>query len=344
MSRRRPGFTLVELLVVIAIIGILIALLLPAVQAAREAARRMQCANNLKQIGVGFHNYADAHKVLPAFSYPLVSPSGSRNNWEGPSALVMILPYVEQGTIYQQWQCFGSWTGNQPAYDNPVNVPLSRTKIATFLCPSDSRFPDSAFAGCNYGICSGPGIGWTGCICAGCSGNCVLQNGCFRYDLEVSFADIRDGTSNTIMSSEHLTGDNDGARYVVGDLVRGQAVPSGSTNVFWTQAQLDTYGAQCDAAKANHLSVGGREWAAPTPSHTVFNTLAPPNWKWPSCFACIPCAWPHSYGVYPARSRHPGGVNTGMADASVRFVSETIELATWQGLGSRAGGESVTPP
>jgi len=341
MLKRRLGFTLVELLVVIAIIGILIALLLPAVQAAREAARRSQCVNNLKQIAVALHNYADRSKVFPAYAYIVGSPGANLNPWEGPSVMVMILPHVEQNAIYQQWRWNASWDDRTaPAGaatpDSNLDRLLARTKIATYVCPSDSPYPDPAFAGCNYGVSAGPSVAWTGTY--------ADQIGVFRYNMETSFADIRDGTSNTIMISEHIKGDGEVNKYNVGDVVRAQAFPGGTPATFWTQAQLDAYGVQCLGGINNHYGHTGREWACVQGTQTMFNELAPPNWRYPTCDVCVGCGWMDAQGVYPARSRHPGGVNVGMADASIRFVSETINLTVWQGLGSRASGESVSPP
>jgi prepilin-type N-terminal cleavage/methylation domain-containing protein/prepilin-type processing-associated H-X9-DG protein len=351
MRRRRSGFTLVELLVVIAIIGILIALLLPAVQAAREAARRSECTNKLKQIGVAFHNYADSRKVFPAFSYIVGNYTNPNTtylgNWEGPSAFVQILPYIEQGAIYNLWKWDASWDNRAtPAgaanANSAIDMNLSRTKIGAFRCPSDSPYPDQNFAGCNYAVSGGSCTAWTGTV--------NNQKGVFRYNMETSFADIRDGTANTIMTSEHITGDINNGVYTVGDVIRAQPFPAAanppwnSTAVFWTQAMLDTYGAQCLTGIGNQHSHNGREWAASMHTQTVFNTLAPPNHRWPDCQDCVGCGWMDSQGIFPARSRHPGGVNVGMADASVRFISETVDLLIWQGIGSRADGEAVTLP
>jgi prepilin-type N-terminal cleavage/methylation domain-containing protein/prepilin-type processing-associated H-X9-DG protein len=339
--RRSSGFTLVELLVVIAIIGILIALLLPAVQAAREAARRSQCTNQLKQIGLALHNYVDSNKVLPAYSYPVGSPGAQLGNWEGPSVFVKILPFIEQNAVYQQWKWGASWDNRTAAdgastVDSQLDETLSRTKISAYRCPSDSPFPNAALAGCNYCVSAGPSIAWTGTPSE--------QNGCFRYNAEVDFADIHDGLSNTIMLSEQLTGDDDNNRYTVGDMVRAVAFPGGVPATFWTQAQLDSYGTSCLAGIGNHYSHTGREWACVQGTQSMFNELAPPNWQYPSCDNCTGCGWMDSAGVFPARSRHPGGVNATMADASVRFMSSTVDLTTWQGIGSRAGGEVVTVP
>lgn len=334
MCRERRAFTLVELLVVIAIIGILIALLLPAVQAAREAARRSQCTNNLKQIALGFHNYHDTHRTFPRHTYTGVGPLGNIGQWQGPSAFVMILPFIEQRSVYDQWNWSYYWYDNSAMPSGrPSNTVLNRTKVATFVCPSDSPFPNVTYAGCNYGVSVGPSVGWNSSL--------SVMIGCFARDQEISMADIRDGTSNTIMLQEGIKGDDSAGQYREGDVVRGQAFPTANL-VNWTQAELDAYANQCLGGIANHHSHAGREWAAPMFTQTVYNTMAPPNYKGPTCQSCTGCGWMDSAGIFPSRSRHSGGCNHAMADGSVRFFSETINLTTYQALGSRAGGEPVS--
>jgi len=332
-DRCRKGFTLVELLVVIAIIGILIALLLPAVQAAREAARRSQCTNNLKQIGLGAHNYHDVYKTFPRYGYSFTSHNGSgRGYWQGPSVFVMLLPYIEQKPLYTQWDWQGSWNGSVAA-DDAVDIALSRTKIGTYNCPSDSPYPNLAYAGCSYGVSEGPCVGW--------DLSAAEQIGMFRPQQETSMAEVFDGTSNTIMLGEHLHGDDSNGIYNLQDMVRGQAL-TGVANTFPTQASLETYGQTCYNNRTNQHSHAGREWAATMPAQTVINTIVPPNWHWPDCQDCTGCGWMDSSGVHGARSRHPGGANHSMGDASVRFVSETVDFLIYQGAGSRAGKEPVS--
>ncbi len=155
-------------------------------------------------------------------------------------------------------------------------------------------------------------------------------------------ADIRDGTSNTIAFGEHRLGDHDGGTYQPGDVVRGQ--PFTWTGHFPTPDEVEQYGQQCVAGIGNHHSHGGRDWICPQPSQTAFNTLAPPNWQWPACQDCSGCGWMDSDGIFPARSYHPGGANHGLADGSIRFISETVNTADYQALGTRAGGEIVSLP
>ena len=339
MRRRKTGdggFTLVELLVVIAIIGILIALLLPAVQAAREAARRSQCTNNLKQFALALHNYHDTYKTFPAYRQKAGSTAAA--DFQGYGVHVRILPFIEQQPLYDQLK-----TASQDFYQ-PVSTTVdgivARTPLSAFTCPSDEPFPSTTVRGSsNYAVCAGPNIGWTIAL--------NRQNGVFRMDLPVAIASIQDGTSNTIMLGEHLTGDGDDTSYrAETDLVRSRPWTANESTQQGpiTQAQLDAYGSGCAAGSSNHTSYMGYRWGRPVFIYTVFNTVAPPNWQYPDCMPCGTCGAGDSTGIFPARSRHPGGVVHGLADASVTFISETIDLQLYHGLGSRNGKESVSPP
>lgn len=322
-SRRKAAFTLVELLVVIAIIGILIALLLPAVQAAREAARRSQCSNNLKQIALAFHNYADTHKKFPAYQYPVVGT----NSWEGHSALTMVLPFMEQGPVYEKVDFRKKW--------DDTAVQPNRVKIGTLLCPTDADYPNYSYPGNNYVVCGGARVNLYD------GGGAVNASGMFLRNRESTFADVRDGTSNVVMLSELLKGDgNDSALNKDRDFTNNL---TGYTDQFPAQSEIESLGVTCDSsANSWHASNAGREWMGPFPGHTAFNTVAPPNWNHFSCctggtygYAC------DRNGIVPARSSHPGGVNVAMGDASVRFISETIDLTIWQRAGARADGNPI---
>ncbi|HUT95035.1 MAG TPA: DUF1559 domain-containing protein [Thermoguttaceae bacterium] len=343
MALSRKAFTLVELLVVIAIIGILIALLLPAVQAAREAARRSQCTNNLKQLALAAHNYHGVHKCFPANCYRSVGyPAAWCPFWEGFSAHTMLLPFMEQQAVYDVVKARMNDTVTPLSGWNAADFATIRaTKISALLCPSDStKFAVTQQGNCNYPVSAGTNTGYDGN--AGVPAlNLTRANGIFlRGYGEVRIADIKDGTTNTILMGEFRLGDNDGGKYSPGDIVR--AVPlTPLVDHMPSEAQLGAYGVQCEAGIANHHSHAGREWISGTLGHTVFNTIAPPNWKFPTCHDCAGCGWTDSDGVHPARSFHPGGANHALADGSVRFISETVDTKTYQYLGTRAEGETV---
>ncbi|QDV22808.1 DUF1559 domain-containing protein [Aureliella helgolandensis] len=342
MQNRRSGFTLVELLVVIAIIGILVGLLLPAVQAAREAARRMSCSNNMKQIGLSMHNYHDTHKVFS----PFVIRNGQGDYWRGYSAFSQVLPFIEQGNLYNQLTTttnsfYANWDEGGP------HAPVRATSISAFLCPSAPRFPSSGTGwangpGCNYGVSFGTTIAWA---------NYKNQNGMFRGQSDANaktstrMGDVSDGLSNTLLASEHLSGDDNNSFLMTGQSSEpriGSGFPNGTIQ-YPSQEELDQFGAAC-ASQTAHNSTNGGQWLSPEPTQTALNTAAPPNWKFPNCQTSGSGFASDRDGIYTARSMHTGGVQCATGDGSVRFVSGSIDLLTWQYYGARNDGQSLQMP
>lgn len=336
MRSRKQGFTLVELLVVIAIIGILVGLLLPAVQAAREAARRMSCSNNLKQLGLAVHNYESTFQRIPKTASDVWGDNVYNTaNWRGYSAHTAILPYIEQQNLFNLLRFDQSHYQN---VGNPGALTVSRNQIATFLCPSDRDSPNRTEIGWNnYGFSEGSNSGW--------NVNSADANGMFQRLYYNKFSDVIDGLSNTVMLSEFIKGDFQDARFDInGDFVREQPFPGGWTAQFPSQALVEQYGQQCFNGRAAHRSSAGFRWIAPGFYNTTINTIAPPNWRFPSCMICGGCGQGDSQGVFPARSRHTGGAQVTWGDGSVKFIGDTIDFVLWQGLGSANGNEAVSIP
>ncbi len=333
---RSRGFTLIELLVVIAIIAALIGLLLPAVQAAREAARRAKCLNNFKQFGVAIHNYHDVFGTFPPGNLKVVCNTGNPSLWAGFSAHTMLLPFIEQTPLHNQIN-FNSTCSHQPP-----NLAIRMTEVDVFRCPSDrGRITGNPFVGggpnltghSNYGFSMGPLTDTWRTAPAN-------QKGLFNFDLVTRIADILDGTSNTVAASEFLLGDNDSATYTTGDMV--YSVPPGPLPPYKpSRAALETFSAACFAKRANHNSYNGVSWMFPLPLHTLITTADTPNTRLLTCGTGGCCLTDLSDGNFPARSRHPGGVHVLMGDSSVRFVKDSINLDTWQSLGSINGGEII---
>ena len=348
----RRAFTLVELLVVIAIIGVLVALLLPAVQSAREAARRMQCSNNVKQLGLGIHNFHDTYTLFP-FNYHLIGV----NAWEAASAHVAILPYIEQANVFSQMrfpttskagQALGTTPetaqGDASMWSTSWNGPMN-TRLKAFLCPSSTKHPTRAQVawggpGSNYGWSTGSRVQvvWVG----------EAFNGIIAYQHPRRMKDVTDGLSNTLLASEFLAGRgvNTGAATYPFDIFYGGDGPFNAVKNkdFATKAELDAIGnAAKSLAGGGFRGNNGGNWSWYAAGHSSLSTAAPPNWELPtSGGACCP-GGAHDWGngVIPARSLHPGGVNAVMGDGSVRFVTNNIDLLTWQLTGSRNDGVSV---
>lgn len=340
------GFTLVELLVVIAIIGVLVGLLLPAVQAAREAARRMSCSNNFKQIGLGLHNYHAAYDALPTQSggtYDLGS-NGGRNNRFRLSWLVGTLPFIEQQALWEQisnpmdwnndgnidWPAMGPWPWNANQYEP------WRTETPTFRCPSDPGVGLPAQGRTNYAANIGDSSDWVnwgywrwqgGTWNQGHINNANASNRGFFYNRrQMKFRDVTDGLANTIACAEIATGLGD--RDIRTDPYYGAG---------WNQIHDNP--SQCkqfiDPARPrfwdpairnarpglrNNTWKRGYRWCDSVPVYTSFTTMTPPNTE-----VCIGGGGDFDTGNLPPSSRHQGGAHVLMGDGAVKFITDSIE-------------------
>lgn len=349
--RRLSGFTLIELLVVIAIIAILIALLLPAVQQAREAARRTQCKNNLKQFGLALHNYHDNFQMFPRVVQGPSRESGAGNGWRGYSAHTMILPYMDQAPLYnilsdainQNRLTTGEATvppDIETASGTFQNLGMNARSLAAFNCPSDSP-PQDRRDWNNYAVSTGANKGWGMAI--------TDENGMFNQTTWVRMGDLSDGTSNICAVSEIVTSDQGGRNGDQTDLTRvregagiagGNAAPDSVSNGI-TLANVQAWGQAAQAITTINGNRVGERWYRGQSSRTSFNSLLTPNSKFPNVtFHCAGCNF-DGRGLHAARSKHTGGVHTLSGDGSVRFVSENVDWATWQRYATRNDGQPV---
>jgi prepilin-type N-terminal cleavage/methylation domain-containing protein/prepilin-type processing-associated H-X9-DG protein len=318
-SRRvKTGFTLVELLVVIAIIGILIALLLPAVQAAREAARRAQCLNNMKQLGLALHNYHDSQKKFPPGVIRRSAPSVGLDSWTSSQVgwLARILPFLDGGIVYNMVN-FQLEDGNRHS-DTVRNHPLTVAR-----CPSDVQAkPHNNFFPTNYVACIGNSDD-------GESDQGVMFIVGLRHSKPAGFADIKDGTSTTMMVSECKVNEPWVKRYGA-DSGGYIACLSGAAPPI-TNNQSDSGGSYPQGRGYSWFyGQNNQAWSYSTHWRPNDPTIR---------FQMHECHLWTSTGAFAARSRHPGGVNILLADGSVRFVQDSVNLATWRALGTKNGRE-----
>ncbi len=366
---RQRGFTLVELLVVIAIIGVMVGLLLPAVQAAREAARRMSCGNNVKQLGLGLHNYHAAYNRLPQQGGG-TKDTGGDSNVLFLSILVPMLPFIEQQPLWEQisnnfeeggyvYPPMGTFTWE--SYYTPW-----RTTIGTYRCPSDPTAPVAGMTGTNnYAACIGDGIQWTdggGIGNDGTPGDIVSANqflrGVFATRRVTGLRDILDGTSNTIMMGEIVI-DSENREIVAQPVfIPGDDVFFNPTAPACTSDEINPNRPRYWKDSSN-LHYGdsrwwkkGHRWACSLTLYTNINTVRPPNSE-----SCQALDSDGREGTYTAGSRHPGGCHVLMADGAVQFITESIEAGNqqtyitapgipspyglWGSLGTRASKEEL---
>ena len=368
-QKQHSAFTLVELLVVIAIIGILVGLLLPAVQAAREAARRMSCSNNFKQIGLAIHNYHSAYKRLPKHKSGTgtagntwFSTSLARNN-EELSMLVGLTPFIEGQALWEQISNPLVQGGTQynamgptPDVSGPSGTDYSPwfTEIPTLRCPSDPGVGLPAFGRTNYAACLGdsPFRGSAGATNSnGAVTSAFAQEtrasmrGAFVPRQSMRFRDILDGLSNTILMGEIAT--NLGDRDVRTDGVHNLAmdVNMGAPNLCRNHPNIDSARPQFWSVATNSLAdrMRGFRWADGNPIYTVVNNMLPPN----SPVCRIPSAAEgtsmvhQTSGVLPPSSRHLGGCHILLGDGSVTFITDSIEAGDSAALPVASAGTAA---
>jgi len=348
-ARGSKGFTLIELLVVIAIIAILIALLLPAVQQAREAARRTQCKNNLKQLGLALHNYHDVYGTF-IFGKGGTGWSGANTgNWGRLSGLVGLMPYIDGANLYNQIASPGTYNGtNYPAMGpEPWKSGYTpwRNQVSALICPSDSQprqgAGNSQIAKTNYGFSNGDSI-------VG-SQNSQINRGMFAHSATYGIRDATDGSSNTILMAE-LVKANGTANFKLGGTAE---VPGTDANPSLCIQALDPADSNAFPTGTTMRNWSGDRWCDSNASMTGFNTVLPPNSP-----RCTNDGWDGRWGVYSTQSRHTGGVQVLLGDGSVRFISENIDsgdktapdpgnnpgkspYGVWGALGTKGGGETI---
>ncbi len=329
---RRAAFTLVELLVVMAIIGIMVALLLPAVQAAREAARRAECHNNLKQIGLAMHNYHGSHNVFPPGR--LVSPVDGQGRCF--SAYAHLLPLLEANTLFAQIR----FDANP---EDPVNAAALNQTIPFFLCPSDQhRKLQGEAAVHNYPLNTGTTYPVS------------LRNpygtpvtGVFFENSRVGLADITDGSSQTVCIGETVISEGGPTVWDGVSPTTGFVLTRGNDNNY-AGPELTDYASQCSGAGLMLQQTRGSKWLYGAPGHSMYNHMRPPNDPGVDCRGGIPhstktdALWRALSLNVAAHSRHPGGVHALFCDGHVQFVGDGIDLTAWEALGSRNGGEVVS--
>jgi prepilin-type N-terminal cleavage/methylation domain-containing protein len=322
----RRAFTLVELLVVIGIIGVLVALLVPAVQSSRAAASRSSCANNLRQIGIAAHNYDAAHKAFPAGSIAKEFPAEPQHAWTFYrwSALAQLLPFLENSTLYDtldlSFPLYGSNFQVRPENAQPV-----KQVVVEFLCPADElRRLSDEFGPSNYAACAGSGDR---------GGTPRDADGVFFVNSQTRMGQITDGASKTALFSESL----------LGDPRSGNHDPQREYKFSFLAPISDALCA--GSVQWNVSDPRGFSWANGEFRTTLYNHRATPNSTTPDCIGVqiggdVKTRYT-PYGWRTARSSHAGGVNLVRADGSLQFVSDEVAAEVWRAPSTIAGDESL---
>ncbi len=367
-AERRRAFTLIELLVVIAIIAVLIALLLPAVQSAREAARRSQCVNNLKQFGLALFNYESAVSAFPPTTILVPTPTGAPASWafeSSWSAFARMAPFLEQGAFYNA-------INFNLTYSKAPNTTVAITPLNILFCPSDpgSHIDDATLGGTgyattSYGTSDGDWYVWS--VNWGATNSVGPRNShMFGPNYSRTIAMITDGTSNTLAISEGYIGHGQ-----YRSCMSTPSVPSDASVGTWSPTNVPAPGPNSTTALLSLINscagtkakaggpIGHTRWCNGGVYYSGFTTAMPPNSNISAVSKAtgtsnfgknVPMDWDSvdendggpTYMSLSASSYHAGGVNALFADGSVRFIKNSVSPVTWRNLGTIAGGEVIS--
>lgn len=319
--RERRGITLIELIATLTIIGVVVALLLPAAQKAREAARRVRCAGNLRQLGLALQAYATSHdRFPPLVTFALLGEDPIRISLL--SVQSRLLPYIENENI------FNSINASVPSHGLPhldsENATAARSAIETFLCPSDPYSRLAGYGRTSYRVNAGQ--------CKFCPTE-LEDRGAFSYRGRSGLQNFRDGLSNTLAISEKAVGSPS-----TPSPFRDWVQPNFSTAFLTPDAWVEKCSRLTTAQFASAMLDSGHTWLLGHTNFTGFYMLLPPNASIPDCGSFHGA----NAGLYTARSYHPDGVNAAMADGSVRWFSSQTDRSVWRALGTRSGGDLIS--
>lgn len=325
-SRFRGGFSQLEIATVIAVLGLLVALLLPAIQSSRESARRISCTSHIRQLALATEHFVEVHRNYPTLK---TFPSGYRGTPSNASIHVQLLPYLDQRALFEKLDPDG-WTDAEPPRSMTNEFALNQP-IPVFKCPSDSvPAGGNSYRAC-YGTTPGIHATWKPGRPRVRPLNSEALWGVFLGRHRP--AHLRDGASQTALFSERVVGDGDPEYH---DPVR-DVLRTPDDNYYPNDAVI-----HCAAVTSRepHLSYPGWTWLSSSSAHTAYNHCLPPNAFIPDCADGWSSAVVHE-GAMSARSWHPGGVNVAFADGAVAFIGETIALETWRALATVHGEEIV---